>query len=123
MPTTESQAVESTTWDIEVEVDSDGTSVEVTGSFLFRDGTVCFRVDSSEDYEFEVTELEDYEEGQEPSREDIERIRAHVQSAVQEKLEREIELKVDAAEYDAADEAYHRKVGSLRYHGMNPHDF
>ena len=117
------QAVESTTWSIEVEVDRDGTNVDVTGSFIFQEGTVCFKVDTHEDYDFEVTELEDYEEGQEPNAETIQQVLAHVRTNVREKLESEVESEVDSAEYDAADEEYMRKAGPYRYHGLNQHDF
>ena len=116
------QAVESATWEIEVEVDREGTSTEIKGSFTFRGGMITFTT-SHPDFELELDELEDYPEGEEPSAEVVAQVLSHVKKAISERLESETESKIDSAEYDAADDEYHREVGTLRYHGLNYHDF
>jgi len=116
------EAVSSTTWEIEVEVNRDGTHTEIKGSFTFRDGMVIFKT-SHPDFELELDELEDYPEGEEPSAEVVAQALSHVEKAISERLQTETESEIDSAEYNAADDEYHRKVGTLRYHGLNYHDF
>lgn len=123
-PTTEelTHAVETTTWDIKAECGEGGCHAIINGSFIFRDGMVCFE-SSDPDYELYVTDLEDYEEGHKPSDDDVEAVRAHVEKAVKDKLERETELEIDSVEDAARDEAYMRKVGVHAYHGVSKSDF
>jgi hypothetical protein len=118
------EAIKTTSWDISVEVSRrDGTSTSITGSFLFREGTISFKT-SHPDFELELDEVEDYPEDEEPpSKEIIKQVLAHVEKGIKDRLESDTDSEIDSAEYDAADEENLREGGVMRYHGVSWHDF
>jgi hypothetical protein len=125
------ETVMSTGWEISCECgedeDPDGKTfycvAKVEGHFRIRGNLIQFET-RCPDFELEITDSEDEEEGAaELSEAQVEAIRDWVQASIYEKLDKEAESAKDGAKYEYADDQELKRVGVMAYHGVSWRDF